>query len=220
MQPGRGYLYGSGFGYGPGPPYRSPVPPELQMAPQESEAVLMATGRLAAEYLTNRGDLPAKVLENRPPAHIPRSLVGVGGQTAFGSQYHETLAYRTFHFQGRPRSARAAAASAVSHAPTRSTPKGNNVHLRRSAGFRPPPVPSRPRPVPEAPTPRPVWTGFLPRRGTPAGHRHPSWTRMKISETMITSTVRRPEMRATLSRRRSRMFRPAASSRRTSSSSH
>jgi len=87
MQPGGGNGNGSGFRYGRGQPYRPPVPPEQQMTPQEREAVLMAAGRLAAEYLVNRGDLPPNVLENRPAAPIPS--LGLGGQPAFGSQYHQ-----------------------------------------------------------------------------------------------------------------------------------
>lgn len=103
MQPGGGNGNGSGFRYGRGQPYRPPVLPEQQMTPQEREAVLMAAGRLAAEYLVNRGDLPPNVLENRPPAAIPS--LGVGGQPAFGSQYHhQPPVPRTFYsqFQGRP----------------------------------------------------------------------------------------------------------------------
>ena len=82
------------------------MPAEQQMTPQEREALLMAAGRLAAEYLVNRGDLPPTVLEDRPPAPIP--LPGVGGHPAFGSQYHhhqpQPPGPRTFHYQfrGRP----------------------------------------------------------------------------------------------------------------------
>lgn len=161
MQPGRGY----GFGYGPGPPYRPPVPPELQMAPQESEAVLMATGRLAAEYLTNRGDLPAKVLENRPPAPIPRSLVGVGVPRDAGIP--DVPLTRTSAV--RPCRSSVSRQSCPHPFYSQGQRRPSAPHRRFPA---PPPVPSRPRPVPEAPTPRPVWTGFLPRPGTPAGHRH------------------------------------------------
>jgi hypothetical protein len=179
----------------------------------------MATGRLAAEYLTSD--------EQR------RSAGESAGEPSAG-------AYSPFVGRSRRPDRIRVAVPRDAGIPDVPLPRTSAVRPRRSSVSRqscpqpvllprattstcaaapvsgPPPVPSRPRPVPEAPTPRPVWTGFLPRRGTPAGHRHPSWTRMKISETMITSTVRRPETRATLSRRRSRMFRPAARSRRTS----
>ncbi|CAL4967999.1 unnamed protein product [Urochloa decumbens] len=76
--PGRyGNGNGGGFrhGNGRGPPYRPPAPappPEhYQMTPKEKERVLMAAGRLAAEYLVDRGDLPPDALEGRPPAPIP-----------------------------------------------------------------------------------------------------------------------------------------------------
>jgi hypothetical protein len=55
-------------------PYRPPGPPppeQRQMTPQQRDAALMAAGRLAAEYLVDRGDLPPDVLDNRPPAPIP-----------------------------------------------------------------------------------------------------------------------------------------------------
>jgi len=53
---------GSGFRYGGAQPVA---------AGQQREALLTAAGRLAAEYLVNRGDLPPTVLEDRLPAPIP-----------------------------------------------------------------------------------------------------------------------------------------------------
>ncbi|CAN6245299.1 unnamed protein product [Urochloa humidicola] len=41
------------------------------MTPNEKERVLMAAGRLAAEYLVDRGDLPPDALAGRAPAPIP-----------------------------------------------------------------------------------------------------------------------------------------------------
>ncbi|CAO2039860.1 unnamed protein product [Urochloa humidicola] len=90
MQQSGGYYYppgrygnnngnggGGGFrhGNGGGPPYRPPAPAppaeHHQMTPKEKERVLMAAGRLAAEYLVDRGDLPSDALVGRPPAPIP-----------------------------------------------------------------------------------------------------------------------------------------------------
>ncbi|KAG2652658.1 wiskott-Aldrich syndrome protein homolog [Panicum virgatum] len=77
-----GYGNGNGGGFrqaGGQQPYRPPPrPPEQrQMTLQQREAVLMAAGRLAAEYLVDRGDLPPDVLENRPPAPIPFQQQGL-----------------------------------------------------------------------------------------------------------------------------------------------
>lgn len=96
--------YGSGNG---GPPY-SPPPPEHQMTPREKEQVLMAAGRLAAEFLVDRGDLPPDVLDNRPPPPPPpipfqhgppppaRAFRFHGRPPAPPQQQH-----RPFHFQGQ-----------------------------------------------------------------------------------------------------------------------
>jgi len=111
------------------------------------------------------------------------------------------------------------------HGPTRSTStKGNNVHPRRSAGFRAPArskeAAARSRSGHASARSRTARLGrLLPRRGTLlllARPRRPSLPRVKISKTTTTGTARRPERRATLSRRRSRMFRPAVRSRRMS----
>ncbi|KAL6633890.1 hypothetical protein ACP70R_026561 [Stipagrostis hirtigluma subsp. patula] len=61
---------GEGFRYGRDQSYHPPAPPS-QMTPREQEEALLAAGRLAAEYLVARGDLPPDVLENRPPAPLP-----------------------------------------------------------------------------------------------------------------------------------------------------
>lgn len=83
--PGRyGNGGGGGFRDGRGQPYHPPAAQEV--TPQEKEEVLMAAGRLAAEYLVSRGDLPPDVLDNRPPPPLPPS--------------HQPP--RGFHFQGRP----------------------------------------------------------------------------------------------------------------------
>ena len=65
---------GAGFRNGTtnAPPYRQPPPrQQQQMTPQKREEVLMAAGRLATEYLVSKGELPAYVLHNRPPAPLP-----------------------------------------------------------------------------------------------------------------------------------------------------
>ncbi|KAE8820790.1 hypothetical protein D1007_01099 [Hordeum vulgare] len=71
--------YGSG-GFRDGlnaPPYchQPPPPPPQhhhdQMTPQRREEVLMEAGRLAAEYLVAKGELPPHALRNRPPAPLP-----------------------------------------------------------------------------------------------------------------------------------------------------
>ncbi|PVH66714.1 hypothetical protein PAHAL_1G325900 [Panicum hallii] len=97
---------GGGFRHGGGhQPYRPPAPPEQQqMTPQQREAVLMAAGRLAAEYLVDRGDLPSDVLENRrPPAPIPFQQQGPPaprfhqGRGPPPPQHHQPAGPRPFH---------------------------------------------------------------------------------------------------------------------------
>ncbi|TVU29037.1 hypothetical protein EJB05_20579, partial [Eragrostis curvula] len=55
-------------------------------------SALLAAGRLAAEYLVSRGDLPPHVLENRPPAPIPSRK----------QHQQQPAPHRTIHFQRRP----------------------------------------------------------------------------------------------------------------------
>nr|XP_051196882.1 uncharacterized protein LOC127310236 [Lolium perenne] len=69
--------YGA-YGYRNGsnaPPYRHHPPPpqqqQQQLTPQEKEEILLTAGRFAAEYLVSTGELPARVLHNRPPPPLP-----------------------------------------------------------------------------------------------------------------------------------------------------
>ncbi|KAJ1280160.1 hypothetical protein BS78_04G210400 [Paspalum vaginatum] len=148
---------GGGFRYGQGQPYRWPAPPnKQQMTQQEREAVLMAAGRLAAEYLVDRGDLPPAVLENRPPAPIP-FYGGPPAPRAPGPRYRPQQPRpwvfcqpgpRPFHFQGQQRPP----------APQRQFPGPRPFHFQ---GGGPGPFPKRPhqRPFPYRPRgPAPVGT--------------------------------------------------------------
>jgi hypothetical protein len=125
MQPGGSYpranttndgRYGNGgvFPDGRGQqPYRPPAQPEA--TPREREEILMAAGRLAAEYFVARGDLPPDVLENRPPAPLPS---------------RQPPAPRAFHqFQGCP--------PAPQHRPFQWELRPHVPHQRRQPWSRP-----------------------------------------------------------------------------------
>lgn len=105
--PGRYGTYGNGnggggFRYGRGPPHRLPAPPEHQMSPREKEQILMAAGRLAAEYLVDVGDLPPDVLDDRPPAPIPFQQQGPPAFRFRGRPPPQQQHHGQFNFQGPP----------------------------------------------------------------------------------------------------------------------
>jgi hypothetical protein len=75
------------------------------MTPQRKEEILMAAGRLAAEYLVSKGELPARVLHNRPPAPLPfqeRRPAPRPQQHDLQRPFHEERPLAKQHFQFWP----------------------------------------------------------------------------------------------------------------------
>ncbi|CAM0945055.1 unnamed protein product [Alopecurus aequalis] len=84
------------------PPYRQ-RPQQQQMTPQQREEVLMAAGRLAAEYLVSKGELPPHVLRNRPPAPSPfQERRPVQHDQTFPRPFQQDRPLAKQHFQYRP----------------------------------------------------------------------------------------------------------------------
>ncbi|CAM0902687.1 unnamed protein product [Alopecurus aequalis] len=127
------------------------APPHRQMTPQQREEVMMAAGRLAAEYLVSKGELPPHVLRNRPPAPSPI-------QERRPQHDHQTFLRPSFQ-QERP--------LAKQHFQFRPPPTPRQVQFQQQHPFAPRPFQGQGRPI--AKRPRPSFQG-RPHPGRPPFH--------------------------------------------------